>query len=159
MRDFVEWLSSTALSQSIQNAVWLIALMQIVHIACVAIILSSVAVGGLRAVRAGAKGSLRDAMAPFLPRIWWSLLALFVSGLVQIVAEPARTLVDNPSFEIKMALLAVAIASLLGFGARAQAKDAPARSAPGVGLLAAGTFLLWSAIAIAGRWIAYTQSL
>lgn len=160
MRDLVQWLSGTGLSHAIQEAIWLIALMQIIHILAVAAILSSVAVAGLRIARAPTVATVRAARARFLPWIWWSLLALLLSGLVQIIAEPARTLVDNPSFELKMALLIVAVAALLIGGARARADEEPgADASPAAARLwATGAFALWCAIAIAGRWIAYTQA-
>lgn len=48
MQAFAQWLSSTQISDSIQRAIWLIALLQAIHIVAIGIVLSSVVMLELR---------------------------------------------------------------------------------------------------------------
>ena len=152
MHAFVEWLAATPLSRLIQNVLWIVPIVQIVHFVAVAAVLSSILMIGLR--RAGLAGmwqSMDDTLARFLPAIWWSLVVLVATGALLIVGEPARTL-GNPSFWVKMALLAIVVVSL----SRTSGERAARPAARG---LVALNFLLWCGVAVAGRWIAYTKPL
>jgi len=85
------------------------------------------------------------------------LLVLLATGIIMIVAEPARSL-KNPAFQLKMGLLiaALIVTSLFqllhrrntSFGDAAGSRAAAAT-------LAVVSILLWSSIIFAGRWIAY----
>ncbi|HET8748929.1 MAG TPA: hypothetical protein VFM98_25270 [Ramlibacter sp.] len=151
MHAFVDWLAATSLSLFIQNVLWIVPLVQIVHFIAVAIVLSSVLMIGLRrAGYAGAWQPVEDTLARFVPWIWWSLLLLVATGALLIIGEPARTL-GNPSFWVKMALLAIVLVAL--------ARVSPGTvSRPAARGLVALNFLLWCGVAVAGRWIAYTKS-
>jgi hypothetical protein len=96
----------------------------------------------------------------FAPWMWTSLLLLAVTGTLQIIAEPMRTLNGNPMFEIKMLMLAFGIVVLLSFQSslrrHASFWDDPRRRNL-TRALAGSSFLLWCAIVISGRWVAYFQ--
>jgi hypothetical protein len=89
------------------------------------------------------------------------LLVLLLTGIVLIVGEPRRSLI-NSTFYIKMALLAVAIVITRGLqwsltvSSNFWELNAARRAA---GRIAAGcSILVWSGIIFAGRWIAYTST-
>ena len=94
----------------------------------------------------------------FLPWIWTGLVLLGLTGIVLIVGEPKRAL-PNPAFQLKMLMVAIAILGTLVFQASLRRKiilwsDNPRPRAVSA-MLVVGAFLLWCAIAVAGRWIAY----
>jgi hypothetical protein len=97
-----------------------------------------------------------------MPWTWWALPCLAASGLVFIVARPARYFF-NPVFGFKLAMLAPAVA-LAWFFQRASARDAgfweQSRSRRVLARVIAGVSLvLWLSVAMAGRWIAYVDYL
>ena len=125
---FCAWLEQTPLSQAIQTAGWVVPAVQTVHILAIAAVMASALMIALRLD------------ARFRPVIWWALPVLAATGLVMIVGEPVRSL-ENPVFQLKMALLATAIVvALLPYKNRA---------------VAVASLSLWIGIVFAGRWIAY----
>lgn len=160
IRQFCDWLAATALSQSIQGASWAIPVIQTIHILCIAVTLSSMAMLALRLLGlAGKRQTQREVATSMLPWMWRALIVLLATGLLLIIAEPGRSL-PNPLFQIKMALLVCVLALSHVIGRAGQvATGATARRAAGdialarpLGLL---TLIAWTGIVVAGRWIAY----
>ena len=157
-----DWLAATPLSQTLAKVDWIIPAVQTVHILAVSAVLTAVLMIDRRLLQAGARDpSMAWVARRFLPYIWWPLPVLLVTGLTLIVGEPARTL-KNPEFFLKMGLLLAAASVTLvcqiplrrdpDFWHHRTARRWAAR------LLAIASLLLFAGIAIAGRWIAYTQS-
>ena len=132
MNAFLDAVGATPLSQLLQNVRWLIPLIQSTHILGVA-------------ARGQATASLT---ARFLPWVGWGVLVLLVTGLLLMVAEPRRALL-NPLFQMKMAALVVVGAMTWVIAARAPDKGGLAKS------LAVVSLILWLVIIALGRWIAY----
>jgi uncharacterized membrane protein len=104
---------------------------------------------------------MTDAARRFMPWIWTGLVVLASTGIVLIIAEPKRTLDNNLAFDIKMLMLAAAIAVTLAFQASLSRhlvlwEDRPQKRKL-LSAFAACTLVLWCAIAVAGRWIAYVR--
>lgn len=164
MSSLAQWLSETRASLFIHDFDWLVPLLQTVHILAIAMVLSSVLMIDLRLLGIAKSQSLQSTARRFVPWIWSGLAILVASGITLIIAEPQRAL-PNPAFQIKMALLAVAIAITvlfqvsLGGGRLSRFSSDQNRSVSNaaVAILAALTFILWCAIAFAGRLIAYFQ--
>jgi uncharacterized membrane protein SirB2 len=160
LQNFTQWLSETAPSRFIQDVLWIIPAVQTVHILAIAIVLSSVAMIELRLFGlVGRSAPLAQTAGRFLPWLWWGTLVLAATGVILITAEPGRAL-TNPAFQIKMALLLVAIGVTFAFHRsickHAVAWSGPSYSAGVIRVAALATLLLWFSIAVAGRWIAYT---
>jgi hypothetical protein len=162
MTSFIDWLAATALSQTLQNVLWIVPAVQTLHLIAIAALLASVLMIGLRILgKAGSFHTVEQTAGLFLPWVWSSLLVLALSGAVLIIGEPARTL-RNPSFWIKMMLLASVVISALRF--RWSLRHQPLRWAEpwhaGVSarLAVVLNFALWCGVAVAGRMIAYTRS-
>jgi len=159
MQAFAQWLASTPVSQGIQKALWLIPILQAIHIMGIAMVLAAVAMVDLRILGlAGRSQTMGETARRFVPWLWTGLAVLATTGIVLVIGEPTRSLL-NLAFQIKMALLACAVAVTLVFQASLR-RNMPMwedgrRNA--VKVLAAFTFLVWCAIAVAGRWIAYVQ--
>jgi len=156
---FCLWLSETPLSLLIQNVSWIIPLTQTIHIACIAIVISSAFMMGLRLLNILGKEQPTGAYAArFLPWIWAALPILLLTGSILIIGEPSRSL-ENPAFQLKMVLLIGAM--ITTFLMHRPVGKEPAyweltdgRKATGK-VLAAISMGLWVCIIFAGRWIAY----
>jgi len=150
------WIDSTALSQAIQNAPWVVPTVQTIHILAIAALMASMLMINLRlAGMVGRDQSLAQVSGRFSPVIWWVLPLLLVSGIFLIIGEPARAL-KNIIFQIKMLLVISAI--FVTWFATAPLKKSPAHWDSRAGLatlVALISVSLWVAIIFAGRWIAY----
>ena len=162
MLALTQWLSETAASAAIRSVDWLIPLLQTIHILAIAMVMSSLLMIDLRILRGtrAQSQSIADAAHRFEPWIWSGLIVLAASGVTLIVAEPQRTL-PNAVFQTKMILLVLAVATTcaLRMSLRRSA-DFHRNSGNASGAakrLAVGAFILWCAVAAAGRFIAYTQ--
>ena len=156
---FCQWLSETPLSLTIQNVSWIIPTVQTIHIACIAIVISSVFMMDLRLLNLAGKEQPTGAYAArFLPWIWWTLPVLLVSGSILIIGEPGRSL-ENPAFQLKMALLIGAMIATAILHRPIGKEPAYWELTPGHRtrgrVIAVISLCLWVGIVFAGRWIAY----
>ena len=155
MTELSEVMAATSASQYSQVHSWAIPSIQCVHIMALAVLFSSALMVDLRVLGTGLRTqSLQVVAARFLPPIWVCLVVLLISGGALILAEPGRT-ISNPVFYTKMSLLVAAIIVTLWL--RAFAKGSRPTAALQV-VLALVSLLLWSAIIVAGRYIAYVES-
>jgi len=158
MHAFCEWLSNTPLSMVIQNAFWVIPTVQTIHIASIAIVMSSIIMLDMRLLGVSARGrTVESVAARFLPWVWGALVVLLLSGSLLIIGEPARELLSQV-FWLKMTLLIGAL--LLTFGIQRGSRGAAAlweRHRAVAALVAVASLLLWMGILAAGRWIAYVE--
>jgi uncharacterized membrane protein len=159
---FIHWLADTRASLIISKEFWIIPTVQIAHILAISVVLASMAMFDLRLLGlAGTRSSIASLSRRFMPWLWGALVLLAVSGSILIIGEPKRAL-GNVSFEIKMCLLAAAIAVTLGFQAilrRDLAAGGTDLAASHIGLAKITGLLslaLWVGIAVAGRLIAYS---
>jgi hypothetical protein len=161
IRDFTTWVNGTALSEAFKVTFWLVPVAQAIHILAVGVVLSAFVMLTMRATGAGARGvGVSLVNARFLPWVWWSIAILFVTGVIQMIAEPGRAL-PNPYFQAKMAFLAVIVAMLLGYRGSVARDPAGWDSravfpAPIRGMFAV-IVVLTLAMIFCGRWIAYSD--
>jgi hypothetical protein len=158
---FCDWLSLTPISMLFQSVEWIIPMVQSVHILAIAIVMSSVIMVDLRLMGLmGHSQSISGLARRFIPWVWVSLVVLLLSGLILITAEPRRDLL-NPIFQLKMALLVVAIIVTAVFQETVRRNMefwdlSPSRRA-GAWVTAVVSLLVWTAIVGCGRWIAYVE--
>jgi hypothetical protein len=157
---FCEWLSVTALSELIKNVTWIIPSVQTVHIICISILFGAAAMVDFRVLGLAMRSQTATAMSRrLIPYIWGTLPVLLVTGAILIIGEPVRSL-ESPAFQIKMVLLAFAIALTLTVQ-KSLAADAPMGAGPNERtspekLLAVLSLAIWICIIFAGRYIAYS---
>jgi hypothetical protein len=162
LRVFADWLSTTSLSETIQNVSWIIPTVQTIHIVCVAIVVTATFFVDLRILGLFSRSqTLASLSHRFLTWIWWALIVLLVSGALLIIGEPGRSLL-NPAFAAKMVMLLVVAALTVvlqrplvtnaGFWDASGGRQAAAK------LIAVASLALWSCIVFAGRWIAYVTA-
>ncbi|HTI66213.1 MAG TPA: DUF6644 family protein [Caulobacteraceae bacterium] len=157
MDGFLNWVGHTPFSLMLQTQAWMIPTIQSIHILAVALVFTSAAVLDLRLLGVlNAQARLPALVHRFAPWIGWGVLLLAVTGLLNMVAEPTRALL-NHWFQLKM--LALAIVCALTWGLAAQIKTRPGawdRAPLQAKVLAILSLALWAFIVTAGRWIAYT---
>jgi len=153
---FCDWLSNTPMSLKIQTVLWIIPAVQTVHILCVTIVMTSMAMLDLRLVGvAGRQQPVSTMVNRFVPWVWWTLPILLLSGSLLIIGEPSRELL-NPYFRAKMLMLLTVIIITLVVQLR-NLRDSTFWESRKLLAGCAGviSLLLWVGIVTAGRWIAY----
>jgi hypothetical protein len=156
---FAEWLSKTPPSHAFQlHESWLIPGVQSIHIIGIAIIMGSAFMIVLRILGwAGTDQTLRQTTDRFGPWLIGALCLQLVTGIVMIIAEPVRELV-NFSFWTKMVFVAVGTVLsgifLVMFPNHEQQWETLVnhRSIKSLAIL---TFLIFLCIIVLGRLIAY----
>ena len=158
LRSTSEWLAGTHLSTAIASRAWTVPTLQSIHILSIAVVMASVAVLDLRLAGFLARDqSMRGYNLRFYPWIWGALCVLLGTGLLQIMAEPARELL-NWIFLTKMGLLVAAIlftASVRGLLEDRRYGDMPVAKRTVIRAAALVSLGLWVGIVVCGRWIAY----
>ena len=159
MQRLSDAIAQTDSSIAIASAAWVIPTVQAIHIVAIAAVMSATAMLNLRlAGLIGQDSSVRNLANRSLPWLWWSLPVLLATGIVMILGEPARELM-NTFFWSKMALVMIVI--VLTIALQRSLDDRPYRDmAPAkrtaIRALSLLTLVLWLAIIFCGRWIAYS---
>jgi len=159
MLRFAQWLEMTPVSVTIKSVVWIIPMVQSVHILTIGIVFVSLLMIALRVLGWAAMDLPFIAVVNrFAPWIRNGLIVLAITGVTLVIGEPIRELMSL-SFWLKMTLLAIGVSSALlfnrslaparGAGLREPQFSAAAKSA------AMATVVLWLAIIFLGRAIAY----
>ena len=171
MSSLLDSLSRTlTASPTRELSVWLLGnvpglppLVQTVHLLSIAAIMGSVVLVNLKILGLALPNQpLADLRRRLMPLTWWALPLLAASGSMFVFARPGRYL-HNPVFGVKFALLGSAIV-LTALHQRISARDATYweqstwRGFAGKAL-AGVSLLLWVAVVMAGRWIAYADYL
>jgi hypothetical protein len=157
---FAEWLSQTYLSILIQNHnSWVIPTIQSIHIVGIGVVVASVFMVDLRILGwSGMDQTLRQTTNRFGPWLTGALCVLLATGALMVIGEPVRELV-TVSFWIKMVLVAVGtlVAGVFQLSLRRHEQDweDTISGRASIKWLAILTFLIWVAIIILGRLIAY----
>jgi len=161
LHELSEYLSDTALNHLFATTTWMVPAVQTLHILGIAIVLSTLVMLDVRVLWRTSDGAgLSDLSKSFLPWTWSALLVLLASGLLLVVAEPARELSSVP-FQIKM-LLVILLALITASWQRPLRTDSLYWSrSPGrrrtAAALAGVSLTLCMTIVAAGRLIAYVN--
>lgn len=168
---FTEWLRTTPLlnlSLSLSNSAacqWLqshffaIPILQTIHILAIAILFGSSVMINMQILGlTGRTRTLAQTFERFQPWIWSGLITLIVTGVLLVVSEPIRNMI-NPYFWIKMTALLIAILLSFWFQGAVRARAVQGGAAVSHdGMIRTGAVLLiilWCVVMAGGRWIAY----
>lgn len=156
---FIEWLAQSPLSLAIQTRAWVVPTIQSVHIVAIGIVVGAVFMIDLRILgRSGRDQTLVETVRRYGPWLWGALVVLLVTGVLMVVGEPARELLSF-SFWLKMGLLALGTVSAAAFQVALKRNErhweASLATRASTKSLAILTLLIWLAIIVAGRLIAY----
>jgi hypothetical protein len=156
---FTEWLSQTSISLAIQTHLWIIPLIQSIHIVAIGIVMGSVLMIGLRILGlAGLDQTILETVSRFAPPLYGALCVAVVTGIFMVMGEPARDLMSF-SFWAKMTLLAAATITLAAFklavGRNAHRWQEVLVNRWTTKSVAILMLLIWAGITVLGRLIAY----
>ena len=156
---FSVWLAATPLSTAINQNSFATPITESVHILAIATAFGAALMINLRILGvAGRRQTMLQVEERFAPWIWWSLLILLVSGVIFVVAEPAREILSG-WFWTKMALIVLVALANLWFQSSVRHRSAlwEAGHETAAMRFGAGALIgLWLVIIIFGRLIAYT---
>lgn len=127
----------------------------VLHTIGMAFLVGSTSALSLRALGV-AQGVEAESLLRFSPVAWFGFVVNSVSGVLLLMAYPAKAL-TNPVFYLKLLAIGTAIGVVVRLGRRIRA----ARGAPLSGrdrLLAGSTLALWALAITSGRLLAYTHS-
>lgn len=138
-------------------------ILQTIHLLSIAAILGSAVIVNLRLLQWAVPTQHPEEMVRRLQAwTWYGLLGVLSSGIWFVLARPSRYF-SNPVFQIKFALLFMAVAltlilyrQTLGNRVRWTGSWQQVLAGKGLALL---SLLLWIAVVLAGRWIAYVEYL
>ena len=159
-RHAADWLSTTSISIVLQNHSWMVATSQSIHILGICVVFTSACMINTRLLGFGASGrTVSELTNTVVPWMWRGLIALVVTGAIQILAEPVRQFV-TPAFWAKMTLVVLVVVMTAAY-ARSVRRDAAGWDAPGsrhagAKLFALVSTIMWVAIIFCGRFIGYT---
>jgi hypothetical protein len=160
VRDFALWLATTSPSVFIQeHNTWAIPAIQSVHIVGIALVMGSVLMIDLRILgRTWTDQTLLQTTQRFGPWLTGSLWLLLATGVLMVVGEPVRELVTL-SFWLKMTLVAIGAGVAITFQRTLRRHERHWEDTlvhrTSIKGLAIGTLLIWMAIVVLGRLIAY----
>lgn len=150
------WISTTQACQVISGNLWMIPLIQSIHIIAVTVVMAPMLMFDLRLMGvAGRKQPIWAVANRFVPPIWYALLVLLGTGILLVIGEPDRELL-SPTFQVKMIL--VATVSLITYFLYRKVQgdktywDSHRATAIVLGVLC---LCMWISILTAGRLIAY----
>jgi len=159
LQAFSNWLVETWVSHLFADRIWTVVISQTIHIIGVAVVMMSVAIINLRILGvAGRNQSVASITSQLVPWVWWAMLALLLTGILQTFAEPAREIM-NLTMRFKVLMLII-VSGITYYYTRALRADPHFWDVEGahrtLGVtLALLSMALWVAIAICGRLIAY----
>ena len=152
LNSFLRWLVNSPWSHGINAYEWIFPAIQSVHFIGFAVSIGSIAIVDLRLLGFGMKRQAPAELAADLNR--WTLLGIammLVTGFLMFSTD-AVTYHNNPSFQIKMTCLMVAL--VFHFTIRRRAVR-PGAGPVGAKLAAGASLLLWTTVLMAGRMIAF----
>ena len=152
LNTFLRWLVNSPWSHWINAAEWIFPAIQSVHFIGFAVSIGSIAIVDLRLLGFGMKRQAPAELAADLNR--WTLLGIammLVTGFLMFSTD-AVTYHNNPSFQIKMTCLMVAL--VFHFTIHRWAVK-PGAGPAGAKLAAVISLLLWTTVLAAGRMIAF----
>jgi hypothetical protein len=158
LRPLADWLAATPLSKALSDQPWVVPTSQSIHILGVAAVFASALMINLRLLGVGAKGrSVSQLSDTLIPWMWRGLAVLLLTGIIQTLAEPVRQFV-TPLFWAKMAMIIIITVMTILF-VRALRRNVPlwdVSRPPQAKIFAVVSTLMWLAIIVCGRFIAYT---
>jgi hypothetical protein len=154
-----QWLERSSIGTAIRESTWLFPTIETLHIFGIILLVGSTSILDLRLLGwAFREDSVSQLARRYLPWTWAGFAIQLVSGFLLFASE-ATKMYGNPSFQLKMLLIALAGVNAFVFHTVAYRKVAMWDNAPvaPLGARFAGCFsiLLWFGIVAAGRWIAF----
>jgi hypothetical protein len=152
---FLAWLSGSPVGEWVSGSTWAYPGLLFVHTLGLGILVGLNSAVGLRLLGFAPQIPLAG-MEPLFPYMWAGFWVNAVSGSVLFIADAPKK-AANPSFIVKLALIAAAVVVMRALRREAFPRSGPPtlRARP----LAAASLVLWAGAITAGRLMAYTAAL
>lgn len=137
----------------IRDAVLIYPIANVVHVLAALVFFASVAIMDLRVLGALREDASEAVIRRFRPVAIGAFCMLIGSGIILFTPE-ASAIIKNPSFQIKLALIAIGLANVIWLE-RALKRGYPGMTARSARVPAALSLVVWLGVAAAGRYIAY----
>ena len=153
---FVQWVSTTALSQAISTSPWAFAVTESMHLLALSVIGGAVLIVDLRLLGLGLRDQPIERVArdahPWLVR---SLIVMLVTGVLLFSSEPIKCYYSTP-FWVKMSSLLLAM--IFAFTVRRKVALADEGHVRPIWLkvVAIVSLTLWFGVGAGGRWIGFS---
>ena len=151
-----QWLERTSLSVSINESLWLFAVIEAVHLLALAVIGGAVLAVDLRLLGfAFQKQRVAEIAKVMQPWLIWSLIGMLVTGFVLFISLAASKYYVHDYFWVKMYFLAAAIVFSFTIRHRVIMGDDARANSAFAKLVALVSLFLWSGVGLAGKAIGY----
>lgn len=149
-----ERVAATSLADWATQSGWAYPVANTVHVLALVLLLGGIGLVDLRVLGLFRRLPLEPLSSALIPIAATGVLILAASGAILFAAD-AVAVADSPVFRLKLVLIAGALANVVLFRCLfgKTVHDPPS---PGARMLALISIGLWTSIAIAGRWIAYS---
>jgi len=153
------WVAGTPFGMAVNQNTWITPTVQSFHILGVAATFSAALMIILRIFGvAGKEHTMAEIERRYAPWVWWGLALLLASGILVVIAEPAREML-NLGFWVKMFLIVIVAAATRWFQLSVRNHiDQWQPASHGYVAIQTGAAVItgvWFMIIILGRWIAY----
>lgn len=157
--DAAFWMQETGISQFMVLNFWAVPIAQVLHLMGIAAGFGSMLMLTLRINNLAGGGRTVPAVAArFVPWVWWALLFIVFSGLLMLMAEPVRNMI-NGVFWFKMVTLLVTLIITRVFQkaaiSQATVHGPTWNASAGLKVTSWLLIILWCVVIAGGRWIAY----
>jgi hypothetical protein len=152
---FADPLAATALARWVQSA-WVFPFVEAAHIVSIALLIGAIAVIDVRLMGLLRHQPVAPLLRSALPVALVGFAGAVATGTLLFVAN-AGELLANRAFSVKIMLLMLGGLNAAWFHASAAREALASEAPPSAGMRAAGlvSLLLWVAVVVAGRLIAY----
>jgi len=157
--EWLLWLENSLWATSIKKSLWLYPFIEIIHIIGILFVAGAAILFDFRLLGLSKRGTVVDAAKNLLP---WSLrgLILVIPSGILLFSTNAQTLAHDPTFQIKLTLLALAGVNALVFRSLVykdwlKSNNEPKKIPAIAKLNGIVSMLLWISIIACGRLLAY----
>ena len=155
--EFLTWLEGTGIANAIRTSIWMYPALETSHYIGLAFLVGGIMLIDLRVLGIGKRLPLKS-MIGLLPWVWGGFIINLTSGTL-IFIYGATNFGTNPSFWVKMTLMALAGLNALIFDLAARRSsdrwEATGEIPMFVKSIATLSFVLWLCVVTTGRWMAY----
>jgi hypothetical protein len=156
---FVEWIAATRASVAMHESIWMFPIVESVHVLGLCLFLGIAVLWDLRllGVTFGDVPAL-DMNKVLMPWMWIGAVVMVLSGIAVYLNDPIRYY-NNVFFRLKAVMLVLAVLNAwvfeIGIFRRIADWERDRRTPVTARLAGVASLVLWAAIVIAGRMIAY----
>lgn len=156
---FCHAVTRTGVAHAMSESSWLFPTVETIHLAAMVVLVGSITVFDLRLLDFVLRRERVSELAErLLPTTWTAFAVMAVTGTLLFTSEPVTKYCPNPSFQIKLVLIALAglNMSIFHFTIYRHVSEWNEKPTPvWAKLVGSLSVLLWASVVVAGRWIGF----